>query len=374
MVRRLKNCIDSKALLTALMITTMPILLNAKEIGGLQRVADKPLEEIPGVTSIYGSVRTPDGVKLRTIITRPKGEKAPKFPLLFTQWVSCGSVEYREGSSAHELLAQLARDSGLSLVRVERSSDGDSIGPPCSELDYDTELAHYIFAFNQLLKSENLNTDKVFVYGSSLGATTAPLVAKSLQEEGINIAGIMVQGGGAVTYYERMLAFERNYLERRPVQVSPSDIHDQFLERAKFHYEYLTRKRHPNDIALDSTQMAAIREDILGLGENDHYGRPFSWHQQAASHNFLSAWAKLNAQVLVIFNEYDQFEARHGHWLIADTVNRLRPGTAQFVERSKIGHSDDAYPSLLDAYAFERGKPAWQDAADIMNNWLSKHR
>lgn len=361
-------------ILVVMLTIAAPALLDAVEVGGLQRADDRPLEAIPGVTSIYGSVRTPDGARLRTIITRPDKEEGALFPLLFTQWVSCGSVEYREGSNSRELLGRLARDSGMSLVRVERSSDGDSIGPACDELDYDTEVAHYVFAFKELLKSGLLDSNEVFIFGSSLGATTAPLIARTLQAEGVEIGGIVVQGGGAVTYYERMLTFERHYLERRPDEVSPSEIHDQFLARAKFHYEYLIQKRHPDDVARDNSQMAAIREDVLGLGENEHYGRSFAWHQQAASQDFLAAWTELEARVLVIFNEYDQFESRHGHKLIADTVNRLRPGTAQFIERSKIGHSDNAYRSLLDAYAFEGGEPAWQGAANTILRWLSEHR
>ena len=47
------------------------------------------------------------------------------------------------------------------------------------------------------------------IYGSSLGSTTAPLVA-----QGKKVAGIIVQGGGAVTYLERMINFDRLYLER----------------------------------------------------------------------------------------------------------------------------------------------------------------
>jgi hypothetical protein len=74
--------------------------------------------------------------------------------------------------------------------------------------------------------------------------------------------------------------------------------------------------------------------------------------------------------VLVIFNEFDQFEARHGHELIAATVNRLRPGTATYVERPNIGHSDNRYATIEDAYAFRDGAPAWREAARIMTNWL----
>jgi len=238
----------------------------------------------------------------------------------------------------------------LTLVRVERSSNGDSLGPACDELDYDTEVAHYVEAFDSLLKDKRLIASKVYIYGASLGSTTAPLVAHALQDKGYNIAGVAIQGGGAETYYQRMLTFDRLYLERRPDDVNPADIHDEMIRRAKFHYEYLTLGRDPDDITQDSAEMAATRADIRGLGDGEHYGRPYSWHQQAAKLNFLAAWNTLDAPVLVIYNEFEQFEMRYGHKVIADMVKRRNPGTATFVEQENMGHSNNRFATVEDAY------------------------
>jgi dienelactone hydrolase len=78
---------------------------------------------------------------------------------------------------------------------VDRAGGGDSEGPRCHELDYDTEVAHYRFALEKLRRSERLDPDRVVVFGMSLGATTAPLVAR-----GQNVAGVIASGGGALTY------------------------------------------------------------------------------------------------------------------------------------------------------------------------------
>lgn len=339
------------------------------EIGGLTRVDDRPLESIDGVTSHYGMVETSDGAKLRTIIAAPENADGPLHPILFTQWVSCGSIEYREGSPSRELLAALARETGMALVRVERSPDGDSVGPACNELDYDTEVAHYIEAFDTLLQGDRVDASKVYLYGSSLGSTTAPLVAKALQDNGYDIAGIAVQGGGAETYLERMITFDRIYLERRPDDVNPADIHDEMVNRIRFQYEYLINDRHPDEIAGDSDAMASVRADTRGLGEDNQYGRPFAWHQQAAKQNFLAAWAAIDAPVLVIFNAFDQFEAQYGADVIVNAVNQLRPGSATLVVRDNIGHSDDRFETILDAYADEGGETTWREKADLLVEW-----
>jgi hypothetical protein len=337
--------------------------------------AARPLESIEGVESRYGSVVVGDDVRLRTLIARSQGAQGPLPAMLFTQWVSCGSIEYRLGSTSLEILAQLARRSGAALVRVERAGSGDSQGPFCHELDYDTEVAHYVEAFDRVLRESPLvDRTRVVVLGSSLGSTTAPLVARALAERGHGVIGVAVNGGGAVTYFERMLIFDRHNLERRPEEVHPRDIHAALTQRILFQVEYLLKGRSPDDIAKDSPAMAAVRTQILGLGQGEHYGRPYAYHQQAARRNFLDAWSALErARVLVVFGEFDQWEDRHGHELIATMVNRLRPGTARFVALPMIDHDNELHPTIESAYNFsERSVPAIEPYLEAVLSWLAQ--
>lgn len=333
----------------------------------------RSLEQMPGVETQYGSVTVADGTRLRTLISRRTGLKGSLPPLLFTQWVSCGTLEYRPGSNSLEMLARFARNSGMALVRVDRAGAGDSEGPPCHEFDYDTEVAHYIDAYDKILRANpSFDRERIVVMGSSLGSTTAPLVARGLEQRGHRIAGVTVNGGGAVTYFERMLNFDRFYLERRPEAVRPADINTSLAQRILFESEYLLKGRSPDDIARDSAAMAAVRADTLGLGDGEHYGRPYAYHQQAARKNFLEAWTSLErARVLVVYGEYDQFEARHGHEVIAMMVNRVRPGAAQFVELARTDHDNDLHPSIESAYAFsDRGVPAIEVYLETVMRWL----
>ena len=303
-----------------------------------------PLENVPGLESVYGSVKTRDGTLLRAIITWPEGAKGPLPAIFLTQWVSCGSIEFIRGGLSREILKQLALNSGAALIRVERAGTGDSEGPACHKLDYDTEVAHYRFAFEQIVKGNPLiDSKRVVIYGSSLGSTVAPLVAV-----GHKVAGVMVQGGGAVTYLERMINFDRQNLER--TGVPPEEVHARMLNQIQFNVEYLVKGRNPDKIAAESPEMAAAKAGILGMEDGMHYGRPYAWHQQAAKRNFLAAWASLNAPVLVIFGEFDQWEGRHGHELIADVVNRKHPGNATFLPIPHMDHDGDVYDTIEDAY------------------------
>lgn len=318
---------------------------TARLVGDLPRKESKPLQVLAGLETEYGVVRINDGVRLRTILTRPAGATDKLPAIMLIQWVSCGSIDVP--ADRPSLLRDIAERSKMVLIRVERAGTGDSEGPACNALDYNTELAHYRAAFDALARHRWVDPDRIILFGSSLGATMAPLVA-----EGRKVAGIAVQGGGALTYLERMIAFDRLYLERSG-KYRPQQIHEEMLKRIRFHTEYLIGRKTPEQVERERPELAAVWKTIRGGGEAPpHYGRPFAWHWQAASKDFLKAWTRVNAPVLVVHGEYDQFEPLHGHRLIVDTVNKLRPGTARLIEVAKADHEIELYASAEDAYAY----------------------
>ena len=317
---------------------------QARLVGDLQRKDAKALVELPGLETEYGQIRTTEGFKLRSILTRPTGTTGRLPAILLTQWVSCGSLDF--AGDRQSQLRQIADRSGVVLVRVDRSGTGDSEGPPCNALDYETEVRHYREAFDQIARHPWIDPRRIILFGNSLGATTAPLVA-----EGKPVAGIVVQGGGALTHLERMINFDRLYLERSG-KYTPAQIHEEMSRRIPFHVEYLVRGKTPGQIEQDRPELKGVWASIRGGAEAPpHYGRPYAWHQQAAKRDFLEAWTTVQVPVLVFYGEYDQFETQHGHKLIADTVNGLRPGTATFVEVPGGDHELELYRTAEDAYA-----------------------
>ena len=351
--------------LAALTLTADVQAQTTRLVGDLPRKEGRPLQALPSLETEYGMVRTSEGIRLRTIITRPTGTRRKLPAILLTQWVSCSSLDFRADRPSQ--LKAIAERSGLVLMRLERSGTGDSEGPPCQQLNYDSEVRHYREALEQLRRHPWVNGDKIIILGSSLGATTAPLVA-----EGNKVAGVVVQGGGAVTYLERMIAFDRIYLERSG-KYTPSQVHDEMLKRIPFHTEYLLGKRTPEQIGRERPELAGVWGSVRGGVEAPpHYGRPYAWHWQAAQKNFLEAWARIEAPVLVVYGEYDQFEPRHGHKLIVDTLNKLRPGTATFIELPKADHDLEFYASAEDAYAYRNPSVNFEAFLEPLFRWLNK--
>jgi pimeloyl-ACP methyl ester carboxylesterase len=350
----------------ALIATASAAQAETRLVGDLPRKDPaKPLEALPGVETEYGVVRTSEGVRLRTIITRPAGATA-RLPAIFhTQAVSCGSLELP--ADRPTLLGELARRSGMVLIRVERAGTGDSEGPACSALDYDTEVRHYREAFDRLARHAWIDPNRMFIYGSSLGSTTAPLVA-----QGKTVAGIVVQGGGAYTYLERMIGFDRLYFERSG-KVLPAEVHHRMLRSLRFNQQYLLGRKTPAEVVAADPSLQGVWESMRGTAEAPpHYGRPYSWHWQAAQKNYLAAWAELRAPVLVAYAEFDQFEPQGSHQVIADTVNRLRPGTARFIVLDRVDHSLGRCPDALAAYREQGCEPAREALLGPMLAWLKE--
>ena len=308
------------------------------------------------------SVTTSEGLNLSAFVTRPAG-KTKRLPAIFlTQWVSCGSIAPRADRVSIEERVALA--AGYALIRVDRAGTGGSEGPGCDKLDYDSEVRHYREALDQLRQHEWIDPAGIVIYGSSLGSTTAPLVAL-----GNDVAGVIVQGAGALTYFERMLHFDRIQLERQP-DFDPSSVHHEMSRRMEFQRHYLLEKMTPDVIEAAHPELAGVWESLRGTSDAPHYGRPYAWHWQAADKDWLGAWAQIDAPVMVVYGEYEQFESRHGHRVIVDTINRLRPGTANWLEVPQAGHDLAIYPDPYAAYSFDGGVSKPELFVEPVAEWL----
>ncbi|QTD55389.1 alpha/beta hydrolase [Parasphingorhabdus cellanae] len=341
-----------------------PIYAQTRVTGGLETASDGPLEQTKGLETEYGTITTQEGLRLRSILTRPEGT-SERLPVIFvTQWVSCDTIVFPGERDTQ--LRLLAQQSGMVMIRIERSGTGDSEGAGCDKLDYDTEVRHYREALVQAKQHPWVNPQRVVILGSSLGSTTAPLVAQNN-----DVAGVVVQGGGAVTYLERMINFERLYVERSGA-VKPENIHPEMLQRIAFLQHYLIGQKTPDEVVSDNPELAGIWQKIRGTNADDHYGRPFAWHWQAAEKNFLAAWLSLDVPVLVVFGEYEQFETRHGHRMIVDMINRRSHAQAEWLEIKQADHGLALYPDKYAAYAYQNRATAHQLYVAPVSQWLSR--
>jgi hypothetical protein len=202
--------------------------------------------------------------------------------------------------------------------------------------------------------------------GNSLGTKTVPIVA-----QGKSVAGVITSSGGGLSYFERMVNFDRHALSHE--DRDPKEAHDILMRQMPFQVMYLLEGKTPEEIVAERPDLDGVWETIAHTGDGHHYGRPYAYHHQAAAKDYLEAWTNIDAPILVNFNEYDQFEELRGAELIVDTVNRLRPGTATLAVHENLGHSFRRYPTQLDAYAYRNGEPGQEPVIETIMAWLEEN-
>ena len=154
--------------------------------GSLSTVAVKTepaLERLQGSTVTYGSVRVPDGYRLRTIVTEPKESplaKNGKLPaFLYVSGIICDTIDRPNQPDAVDTrIVHAMANAGFMTMRVDKPGVGDSEGPPCSEIDLQTELAGYSAALKQLSEMPGVDPQRIYVFGHSMGGVLAPYLSR----------------------------------------------------------------------------------------------------------------------------------------------------------------------------------------------------
>jgi dienelactone hydrolase len=321
----------------------LSLLVSLPALGDVPTAA----ESFPGITVEPTSFQARDGTSLRAVVTRPAGARGRLPAILFVQWLSCDSVavprERRGGWKT--MLARVVERSGALVWRSEKRGVGGS-GGDCATLDYDTELDDHRQALAALRRRRDVDPARVVIFGASMGATMAPLLADA------GVAGVAVWGGGARTWAERTLAFERNRVELGDGAAGGRGA--EVTARLRFIERFLVGRQTPEQIAAADPELGAVWRRFAGSGERTLYGRPFAFHWQAQAHDWAAAWGRVRAPTLVAFGAFDWFEDPAGAALIAEIVNREAPGRAQFVLIPGLDHHFARYPDARAAFA-ERG-------------------
>ena len=346
-------------------LTVAPAWGESRLTGDLPRKGGAPLEQIAGLDSIYSVLKTRDEVRLRTILTRPAGAKGRLPAILFVQWLSCDTIELPASSQSgwSNMMRRVAQESGMVMLRTEKRGVGDSEGGPCSALDYQTELADHRQALEALKSSESVDPSRIVIFGASMGGNYAPLVALNQP-----VAGIVVWGAGARTWFERMLLFERN---SRDLSGKPEPASNQEMKAvSSFLYAYLVEKKSPRQIAAADPKLGAVWSKLVGTEGELHYGRSLAFHQQAQEQDWAGAWAQARSPVLVVYGEYDWYESPASAEMIARIVNRGHPGRARFALIPKTDHHFESFASPEDAATGAGGRENSEPAVRAILSWL----
>jgi pimeloyl-ACP methyl ester carboxylesterase len=254
-----------------------------------------PLEEHDGASVELGQVDMGTHA-LRSIAVVPAGD-GPHPVVYFLPGAHWASDEYPL-SPEHPvpvLLGNLAR-AGFASVRVERSGLGDSDGPPCVRVDYETELAGYRAGLHHVLAREWVDQSRVFVFCHSLGAMIAPKLAG----EG-NLSGIACYAASVLPISEALAVALVRHAERS----APGDRAARLGAERIGELVRLVVKGGltPRDVFAKRPDLAAIAPSHFS--EDQAYHRIVTFYHQLEREDLAAAWRAFHAPVLFMHGERD---------------------------------------------------------------------
>jgi pimeloyl-ACP methyl ester carboxylesterase len=208
---------------------------------------------------------------------------------------------------------------------------------------------------------------RIVVFGASTGANMAPLVAR-----GHRVAGVMVWGGGARTWFERQLAFSRHAMEL--AGTDPAGISARMRRHSRFYARYLLDGHTPAQIRAEDPELGAVWSDIVGTEGELQYGRPAAFHQQAQRQDWTAAWEAVAAPVLVVYGEHDWFEDPDAARTVVRVVNAGGAERARLVVVPRMDHHFSLYPTPQDAFRETGGRVDEGPAVEPMLAWLRERK
>jgi hypothetical protein len=290
------------------------------------------------------------GHRLRIIVNAPRSRT--KHPaILFVQGVRPRSCEYPlDPDAALRKLVDGWTRAGHLVLRVERAGVGDSEGPPPATTGLDVELDGYLAGIDHLLARSDVDARRIFLFGQSLGAMTAPLLA--IERE---LAGVIVYGASAARWHDCVVDTTRRQL--RLAETDEASVEKKVALWSELHALVCREGWTPERVFELRPHLRSLRSlDCVGETLNS---RHVSLFQELDEIDLFSVWrdiGRAGMRVLVARGEYDWICTREEGEAIVRAVGE----SAAYVELPKIGHDWLAYESFEKSRAWGEGR--WNDA------------
>lgn len=320
----------------------------------LDRVPD---EQDPAVATDYGAIAI-DGSLRRTLVTFPHRPKGKRPAVLILGGIGCFSIDVaRDTQDSYLRIAHDLGRRGFVVMRLEKSSIGDSQGPPCMSVDFLTEERSYVTALKAMKRNPHVDGGHVYLLGHSIGTVMAPRIA---EREGV--AGLIVADGVARNWVEYELANLRRQLELEGE--APDKIDAAMAEKEVCMHRLLVEKEAE----------AAIEKDRPACKTYNAYPASDSYLQQVASLNLAESWTKVSGPVLVLYGTSDFVTAEADHRRIVQVVNSHEPGAGSLLLIDGMDHHLDVAGTVQQAYDLrvkQRGTAPYDERfSNSVADWL----
>jgi uncharacterized protein len=279
-------------------------------------------ESSDGVSTRYDRVVVDNSLR-RAILTVPTGARSPLPAVLIIGGIGCFSVDV--ATNAQDAYLHLSRDlarAGVATVRIEKSGVGDSQGPPCASVDFDSEVRGYASALAWMRTNPSIDPKRIFLFGHSIGSVIAPRLAR----DG-GVAGLIVAEAVGRDWPEYEIRNLRRDLEL--AGSSPAEIDAALIEKASCMQLYMIQGQ-PESVVESRMPPCKTHDSVYPVAQG--------YISEVAQINAIEPWMKLGLPVLAIYGTSDFETEIADHQRIVDVVNAGRPGSATVVTIDGMSH------------------------------------
>lgn len=294
----------------------------------------RPMEDSETGEVLYDSFKM-DGHHIRTIWHFPSQIKKPPV-VFFLQGYICQSTDF--GASPQNPAKKLIDDwvkAGYAVYRMEKAGHGDSISrKTCMDMDFNEELELFREGYEYLLSSGRVKTKEVYLFGHSMGATIAPMLAKQ------NIpAGIITYGATGNKWADYMDAI----VTKQGVHFgqSQSEIMESSGPALAFVDKYLRQQVEVENLLNDEEVVRYLEENNLkqAFEGGTYLMRSHEFWRSLSNLDMLAVWEETKAPVYSLHGTLDiQAINKDEAQSIVDAVNRgSSQATLQLIQGADHG-------------------------------------
>lgn len=305
-----------------------------KDIVLLQgKVQEYPMEATPDMVTEYGVLNTPVAA-LRTIVTSPK-DKSKHPAVLFITGVSCYSVDFGLDSSRAELrlLRGLTRN-GFVTMRIDRPGTGDSKGKQsCMMDDLHSEAAHYEAALAALKDHPGVDSNRIYLFGHSMGAVIAPMIAARSV-----VKGIITYGGLGRPFVEYL---GDAFRQQAKLNGASGESLDSIVKINQLAANLLLNRIITQDSLRKKLPGAEIVAAVFDIRSPEFF---YQLHEL----NLAAVWKKYKGSVLIMMGEYDYIAHQNDQLHLLETLNNFGNARTELHYVPQTDHGMSQFGSLKD--------------------------
>ena len=322
-VRNVADALGALRPLAAGRDVPLTIVRDVRRWSFVFRTRERPRESSREFVVEYRAVAAQGG-KHRVLVTHPP-DGVPHPAVLIIGGIGCYSIDQATGGNNYRDLAYHLTRHGYTVVRVEKLGVGDSEGGPCLGNDFETELDGYRATLKAISRYSSVDTNRVFLFGHSIGGVEAPLIAGEHSTVG-KIAGVAVLSTTGVAWYEYELANLRRQL--RLQDLPPDSVEGEMQLKTSCGFALLEQKQSRATIIAREPRCAPF----VVYPASDEYMQTVSAYPPA------KAWRNVHAPALVMYGTSDFITSQAEHLMLAQDIDAMHPGAATYADIPELDH------------------------------------